>query len=194
MLSLDNVFSAEEFTAWAERVERDAGGDSAHPVTYLCELKIDGLAINLLYEHGRLVRAATRGDGRTGEDVTLNVRTIRGVPAQLRAAAGVAVPERVEVRGEVFFPIEGFADPQRLAGRGGQGAVRQSAQRRRRLAAAEGPAGHAPAARCACWCTASAPAPGSTSSGSPRPTSCSRPGGCRCPSTYRVLRGRRRRA
>jgi DNA ligase (NAD+) len=110
MLSLDNVFSADELTTWAERVERDAGGDREHPVTYLCELKIDGLAVNLLYENGRLTRAATRGDGRTGEDVTLNVRTIRGVPARLTAADGIAVPERVEVRGEVFFPIEGFAD------------------------------------------------------------------------------------
>ena len=109
MLSLDNVFSDEELRAWAERAERDAGGDERHPVTFLCELKIDGLAINLLYENGRLVRAATRGDGRTGEDVTLNVRTIRGVPRVL-AGGDVRPPERVEVRGEVFFPVEGFAD------------------------------------------------------------------------------------
>ena len=106
MLSLDNVFSATELRAWAERAERDAGGDEAHPVTFLCELKIDGLAINLLYERGRLVRAATRGDGRTGEDVTLNVRTIEGVPHVL---AGAGVPELVEVRGEIFFPVEAFA-------------------------------------------------------------------------------------
>ncbi len=108
MLSLDNVFSADELTTWAERVERDAGGDDAHRVTFLCELKIDGLAVNLLYEGGRLVRAATRGDGRTGEDVTLNVRTIAGVPTVLRRSE-VTVPRRVEVRGEVFFPIAGFA-------------------------------------------------------------------------------------
>jgi DNA ligase (NAD+) len=107
MLSLDNVFSEAELRAWAERAERDAGGDEAHPVTYLCELKIDGLAINLLYERGRLVRAATRGDGRTGEDVTLNVRTIQGVPHVL---AGEGVPELVEIRGEVFFPVAAFAD------------------------------------------------------------------------------------
>ncbi len=107
MLSLDNVFSAAELRAWAERAERDAGGDEAHPVTFLCELKIDGLAINLLYERGRLVRAATRGDGRTGEDVTLNVRTIEGVPHVL---AGAGVPELVEIRGEIFFPVEAFAD------------------------------------------------------------------------------------
>ncbi|GAB2682124.1 NAD-dependent DNA ligase LigA [Thalassiella azotivora] len=102
MLSLDNCFSAEELAAWAERVEREAGGD----VHYLCELKIDGLAVNLLYEDGRLVRAATRGDGRTGEDVTLNVRTIDDVPHRL---AGDDVPRLVEVRGEVFFPVKAFA-------------------------------------------------------------------------------------
>ncbi len=104
MLSLDNAFSPEELTAWAARVERDAGGADVH---YLCELKIDGLAVNLLYEGGRLTRALTRGDGRTGEDVTLNVRTIDGVPTEL---AGDAVPELVEVRGEVFFPLEAFGD------------------------------------------------------------------------------------
>jgi DNA ligase (NAD+) len=107
MLSLDNVFSDAELRAWAERAERDAGGDDTHPVTFLCELKIDGLAINLLYEGGRLVRAATRGDGRTGEDVTLNVRTIEGVPHVL---AGDGVPELVEIRGEIFFPVAAFAD------------------------------------------------------------------------------------
>lgn len=104
MLSLDNAFSPEELTAWAARVERDAGGAAAH---YLCELKIDGLAVNLLYEDGRLTRALTRGDGRTGEDVTLNVRTVHGVPTEL---AGDDVPALVEVRGEVFFPIEAFGD------------------------------------------------------------------------------------
>jgi DNA ligase (NAD+) len=109
MLSLDNAFSDEEFSAWAERVERDSGLPPGECPRYLCELKIDGLAVNLLYERGRLVRAATRGDGRTGEDVTLNVRTIQGVPHVL-AAAGGAPPERVEVRGEVFFPVAAFAD------------------------------------------------------------------------------------
>ncbi|MGZ4612824.1 MAG: NAD-dependent DNA ligase LigA [Kineosporiaceae bacterium] len=107
MLSLDNVFSEEELRAWVERVLRDAGGDAGHAVTFLCELKIDGLAIDLVYEGGRLVRAATRGDGRTGEDVTLNVRTIEGVPHVL---VGERVPDLVEVRGEVFFPIAAFAD------------------------------------------------------------------------------------
>ncbi len=104
MLSLDNAFSPEELTAWAARVEREAGGA---PHNFLCELKIDGLAVNLLYEGGRLTRALTRGDGRTGEDVTLNVRTIRGVPTEL---SGDDVPALVEVRGEVFFPLEAFGD------------------------------------------------------------------------------------
>ncbi|MET8356175.1 NAD-dependent DNA ligase LigA [Micromonospora sp. NPDC005171] len=107
MLSLDNAFADEELAAWADRVERDAGG----PVPYLCELKVDGLAINLTYENGRLVRAATRGDGRTGEDVTANVRSIRDVPSQLAPSAEFPdIPELVEVRGEIYFPIAAFAD------------------------------------------------------------------------------------
>lgn len=106
MLSLDNAFADEELTAWAERVERDAGG----PVPYLCELKVDGLAINLTYERGRLVRAATRGDGRTGEDVTANVRSIRDVPGELtRSAEFGDRPELIEVRGEIYFPVAAFA-------------------------------------------------------------------------------------
>jgi DNA ligase (NAD+) len=100
LLSLDNVFSAEEFTAWADRAAR-LGGTGP----YLCELKIDGLAIDLVYERGRLARAATRGDGRTGEDVTLNVRTIKSVPSRLR---GTGLPEVLEVRGEVFLPEAAF--------------------------------------------------------------------------------------
>ncbi|WP_435872687.1 NAD-dependent DNA ligase LigA [Micromonospora matsumotoense] len=107
MLSLDNAFADDELAAWAERVERDAGG----PVPYLCELKVDGLAINLTYEKGRLVRAATRGDGRTGEDVTANVRSIRSVPARLTPSDEFPdVPELLEVRGEIYFPVAGFAD------------------------------------------------------------------------------------
>ena len=101
MLSLDNVFSDEEFRAWAARVQRDVGGS----VRYLCELKIDGLALSLRYEHGRLVSAATRGDGRVGEDVTENVRDVAGIPTAL---AGTGHPELVEVRGEVFFTVADF--------------------------------------------------------------------------------------
>jgi DNA ligase (NAD+) len=100
MLSLDNVFSDDEFAAWAQRATREV------PVpTWLCELKIDGLAVALVYENGRLARAATRGDGVTGEDVTLNVRTIDGVPGRLTGD----VPELLEVRGEVFLPTASFA-------------------------------------------------------------------------------------
>ncbi|HVT21548.1 MAG TPA: NAD-dependent DNA ligase LigA, partial [Mycobacteriales bacterium] len=102
LMSLDNVFSDEEFDAWVQRATRET------PVHgWLCELKIDGLAIDLVYESGRLVRAATRGDGATGEDVTLNVRTISNVPSRL---AGESVPELLEVRGEVFFPTAAFAE------------------------------------------------------------------------------------
>ena len=104
MMSLDNAFSDDELAAWAERVERDSGGADVH---YLCEIKVDGLAVNLLYRRGRLVRALTRGNGVTGEDVTLNVRTIAGVPSSLD---GVGVPEQLEVRGEVFFPVAAFGE------------------------------------------------------------------------------------
>lgn len=105
MLSLDNVFNAGELEAWVARVEREAGG----AIHLLCELKIDGLAINLLYENGLLTKAATRGDGRIGEDVTNNVRTIEGIPHRLTATKEWPLPELVEVRGEVFFPVEAFA-------------------------------------------------------------------------------------
>jgi DNA ligase (NAD+) len=107
MMSLDNAFSPEELAAWAERVERDKGAAAVH---YLCELKVDGVAINLLYEQGRLVRALTRGNGATGEDVTLNVRTISSVPTMLTTneLAGDDLPALIEVRGEVFFPVEQF--------------------------------------------------------------------------------------
>lgn len=101
MLSLDNVFSADELAEWAARAETAAG----RRVHWLCELKIDGLALNLRYHRGRLVSAATRGDGRVGEDVTENVRFIPGIPLKLE---GEGHPELVEVRGEVFFPTEAF--------------------------------------------------------------------------------------
>ncbi|HEY0452326.1 NAD-dependent DNA ligase LigA [Actinophytocola sp.] len=105
MLSLDNTFDTDELGAWVDRVEKELG-----PTSYLCELKVDGLAINLLYENGRLTRALTRGDGRTGEDVTLNVRTLEGVPEQLTGTAEFPVPALVEVRGEVYFRVEDFAE------------------------------------------------------------------------------------
>jgi DNA ligase (NAD+) len=101
MLSLDNVFNSDELGEWAARAERDAGTKPS----YLCELKVDGLAIALVYEDGKLVRGATRGDGRTGEDVTPNVRTLENVPHRL---VGENIPRVLEVRGEVFFPVERF--------------------------------------------------------------------------------------
>ncbi|MEU3626567.1 DNA ligase (NAD(+)) LigA [Amycolatopsis coloradensis] len=103
MLSLDNVFDTESFETWVERVQKEIGATQ-----YLAELKIDGLAINLLYENGKLTRALTRGDGRTGEDVTLNVRTLEQVPERLRGTDEFPVPALVEVRGEVFFRVEDF--------------------------------------------------------------------------------------
>jgi DNA ligase (NAD+) len=103
MLSLDNVFNGDQLETWAERTVRDAGG----PVPFICELKVDGLAINLTYENGRLIRGATRGDGRTGEDVTPNVRTIREIPDRLDDDDP---PELLEVRGEVYLPSAAFAD------------------------------------------------------------------------------------
>jgi len=103
MLSLDNVFSLEEFGVWATKVERDSG----RAVRYLCELKIDGLAINLRYQNGVLVTAATRGDGVVGEDVTENVAWVPSIPRRL---AGSGHPPLVEVRGEVFFAVAAFRD------------------------------------------------------------------------------------
>ncbi|WP_425247721.1 NAD-dependent DNA ligase LigA [Streptomyces sp. NEAU-NA10] len=104
MLSLDNAFDDLELAAWAERVHKDVGASAYH---FLCELKVDGLAVNLTYENGRLTRAATRGDGRTGEDITPNVRTIAEIPDRL---AGDGVPTLVEIRGEVYFPMEKFEE------------------------------------------------------------------------------------
>jgi DNA ligase (NAD+) len=101
MLSLDNVFSIDEFLAWATKVERDAG----RHVDYLCELKIDGLAINLRYVNGVLQSAATRGDGVVGEDVTENIAYVKSIPARL---AGTDHPPLVEVRGEVYFEVKTF--------------------------------------------------------------------------------------
>jgi DNA ligase (NAD+) len=103
MMSLDNAFGDDELVAWVQRVEREVGGG----VSYLCEPKVDGLAISLVYENGWLARAATRGDGRTGEEVTLNVRAIHQVPNQL---AGEGWPATLEVRGEIYFPLAAFAD------------------------------------------------------------------------------------
>lgn len=105
MLSLDDVFDTEELAAWSVRVQAELGPDP----NYLCELKVDGVAIALVYRDGRLERAATRGDGRVGEDVTLNARTIGDIPEMLTAAQGFPIPAVLEVRGEVFFMLADFA-------------------------------------------------------------------------------------
>ena len=100
MTSLDNVFGLDELATWLDRIEK-----SEVKNTWLCEVKVDGLAINLLYREGKLVQALTRGNGVTGEDVTLNVKTISVIPHELK---GKNIPALLEVRGEVFFPIKAF--------------------------------------------------------------------------------------
>ena len=100
MMSLDNVFDEDELNSWFERIAKESTGNS-----WLCEVKVDGLAINLLYENGKLSHALTRGNGATGEDVTLNIKTIKSVPHQL---IGKNIPKLLEVRGEVFFPVAKF--------------------------------------------------------------------------------------
>ena len=103
MLSLDNAFSFQELDAWAARVERVVGDEAR----FACELKIDGVACALTYERGRLVRAATRGDGRVGEDITANVRSVQGIPRTLAVDDPPAV---IEVRGEIYFPVSAFEE------------------------------------------------------------------------------------
>lgn len=137
MFSLDNVFSQEELSEWLQRVEK--GLDS--PPEFLCELKIDGLAVDAVYRNGRLISLATRGDGTTGEDVTHNASFIDDVPAMLRPSGGRDVPALLEVRGEVFFPnvvferlnqeqlslkLSPFANPRNAAA----GSLRQRVDRR----------------------------------------------------------------
>ena len=106
MLSLDNVFTSEELSTWAARLTGEIGEDA----TFLCELKIDGVALALVYRDGKLVRGATRGDGRTGEDVTLNARTITDVPERLTPSEKYPVPAVLEVRGEVYFRLVDFEE------------------------------------------------------------------------------------
>ncbi len=101
MLSLDNAFSREELDAWGKRIERGIGNE----VDFVCELKIDGLAVSLLYERGFFTRGATRGDGRVGEDITANLRTLKQIPHRL---AGTDHPDRLEIRGEVYLPVSVF--------------------------------------------------------------------------------------
>ncbi|WP_413725172.1 NAD-dependent DNA ligase LigA [Sodalis sp. RH16] len=116
MLSLDNVFDEESFLAFNKRVMDRLRSDD--DLTFCCELKLDGLAVSLLYENGELVRAATRGDGTTGENITSNVRTIRTIPLRLRDGNG-AIPRRLEIRGEVFMSEDGFRKLNETAAREG---------------------------------------------------------------------------
>src|SRR5579859_2258116 len=102
MLSLDNTYSLEELKEFDERVQKGLGGEK---YKYACELKIDGVSIELVYEKGELAHAITRGDGEKGDDVIENVRNIQGLPSKLR---GAGIPERVEIRGEVFFTLKDF--------------------------------------------------------------------------------------
>ncbi len=115
MLSLDNAFDDAELTAWYERLTRLV----SDPIGFVGEPKLDGLAISLLYVDGRLTRAATRGDGVTGEDVTPNVATIAAIPKRMTQNNKVAVPARVEVRGEVFMPLKSFEELNRRQGEAG---------------------------------------------------------------------------
>jgi DNA ligase (NAD+) len=105
MLSLANAFSAEELGEFDQRLKRFLGDDAPETITYVVEAKLDGLAIELVYEHGKLTGAGTRGDGQTGEDVLHNIRTIRAIPEVL---LGDDLPDRISVRGEIFFGLEGF--------------------------------------------------------------------------------------
>ncbi len=104
MLSIDNTYTVEDLRAWSERVRRGLGLDEKQTVTYVCDPKVDGVAVSLRYESGELVRAVTRGDGTRGDDVTAQVRTIRPIPLKLAAQRGHAPPKVLEVRGEIFMP------------------------------------------------------------------------------------------
>src|SRR5439155_18735733 len=113
MLSLDNAFSRDELMAWGTRIEKLV----PNSLRFVAEPKLDGLAISLQYEHGRFTVGATRGDGRVGEDVTQNLRTVAAVPDRLR---GKRVPAQLEVRGEVFMPLAAFEELNRRQGAAGE--------------------------------------------------------------------------
>ena len=125
MLSLDNAYNEEELKAFDERLRRGLDNFEG-PVPYVAELKIDGLSIALQYRDGRLVRAATRGDGTTGEDVTANVRTIKDIPHTLKGGP----KGTIEIRGEIYLPRKEFERTNNGARRGGRAALREPAQRR----------------------------------------------------------------
>lgn len=198
LLSLDNAMDEEELAAWAERVATELHGIDYH---YLCELKVDGLAVNLTYENGHLVQAATRGDGRVGEDITANVRTIKEIPHQLK---GDDIPELVEIRGEVYFPTEefdalnaSFAEENERRRQENEERAKEGKRPRALIRLFMNPATPPPVrcarrtrtsprpARCTWWCTASAPGSASTSTTSRTPTGCCTTGACPPPGTTR---------
>ena len=143
MYSMDDAMDLDELDAWLQRTEDALGAGS---VTYTCELKIDGLGVALTYQNGTFVRAATRGDGTTGEDVSLNVRTIKDVPMHLSEPAlahmGADRERTIEVRGEVYMPKGSFVRLNEEADAEGPRPLRQPAQRRRRQPAPKGSQGH----------------------------------------------------
>ena len=120
MLSMEDVFTPDEFQAWNDRVLKRAERTS---VTYYCMPKLDGLAVSLVYDQGLLIRAATRGDGEVGEDVTQNVKTIESIPLRLEKVDGQNLPDRVEVRGEIYFPLKEFEQLNKLLIQEGQPAL-----------------------------------------------------------------------
>ena len=140
-MSLDNAFEEAELRAWAERLRRQIPDLDLEHLDFSCEPKVDGVAMSLTYEEGRLVQAATRGDGVTGEDVTANVATVKSVPHRLDRQAG-PYPRLLEVRGEIYMPLADFAAMNERQAAAGTEAVREPPQRRRRLAAPEGPGHH----------------------------------------------------
>ncbi len=174
MLSLDNAFTGEELAAWAQRVERDAGAGS----DYLCELKVDGLAVDLVYEKGRLVRGATRGDGRTGEDVTPNLRTLDDVPDRLAGADRARSCSRSAARSTSRSQASRSSTSRwwpRARRRSPTRATRRPARCGRRTRGSPRPG------RCGWCCTASARTRGRRPTGRAAGTSCCAAGGCRSP-------------
>lgn len=136
MYSLDNAFTEGDLKAWEERMLRLLGEGARQELDYVAELKIDGLAVSLIYENGVFVRGATRGNGETGEDISQNIRTIRSIPMKIPVTGETPAPERLEVRGEIFMPVESFLrlnEERRLKGEAefanprnaGAGSVRQ---------------------------------------------------------------------